>query len=71
MKLNRKDIWIIRSKEGDSILEMPDGTNEFDNEYKAKIELQKYKHRDKYFVLQGSKKVQEKAGDKIDSFMKN
>lgn len=69
MKIKHKEIWMIRSKEGNGILEMPDGTTEFDTEYKAKNVLQSYTHRDKYYVLHGSSRVEEKSGEKIDKFM--
>lgn len=65
----RKNIWIIRSKEGSSILEMPDGRLEFNTEYEAQSVLRRYKHKDKYMVLMGTTKVDEKNASKVDDFL--
>lgn len=69
MTYKRKNIWTIRNNETNTILQMPDGTFEFDSEYKAKAALQRYTKKDGYHVLQGTSTVEEKSGDKIDDFM--
>ena len=64
----KKEFWILRHKEKDSLLVIPNGDMEFDNKADAEKALKDYRYKSLYYPLVCSKMVRE-SKSKVDDFI--
>lgn len=68
--ISRKDIWFLRNKEENSVLQMPDRTINFMSEADAIKALSRYKNKNSYEVVKGSIRAEnERGGSMVDDFL--